>query len=158
VADCCLILKLKLSPISPLVVGSKVITTPGLVLYQFTPANQTHVVNRLRAHGVTLDTVASISLAYCWVLMTPQRHRMLSIHRGQRPLDSHGLVHIYSIRSHSGGPLGTFIPFTPGNSKHSMHSHSGGLLGTIILTICSWDLLALISPASSAGPCWFLLS
>jgi hypothetical protein len=70
-----------------------------------------------------LDPVGSISLAYCWVPMTPLRLRPLSIHRGHCPLDSRGSVH---TRSHSGGlrsfnalPLRrtiwySFLPFTPG--------------------------------------------
>jgi hypothetical protein len=39
-----------------------------------------------------------------------------------------------------------------------MRSHSGGPLGPIILTIHSWDSRMLSFPASSAGPCWILLS
>jgi hypothetical protein len=101
------------------------------------PANQTHVVNRLRAHSVALDPVASITLAYCWVSSTLSN---------QSAPTSEDL-------------LALFLPLTPGNSNHSMHSsHSGGLYLVLLLTIHSWDFHALTSPASSAGPCSLLLS
>jgi hypothetical protein len=43
------------------------------------------------------------------------------------------------------------------NRQISIRSHSRGPLGTI-LTAHSWELNTLTSPASPAGPCWFLLS
>jgi hypothetical protein len=62
-----------------------------------------------------LDPVRSISLAYCWVSMTPLRLGPLSIHRGHRPLDSHGFFHTQSIPTPEDF-LVLFLPLTPGNS------------------------------------------
>jgi hypothetical protein len=67
---------------------------------------------------------------------------------------------IASIRSHSGGPLGTRL------TTHSWELNTQIIQCTptledhlvLVLTIHSWDFCALASPASSPGPCWFLLS
>jgi hypothetical protein len=88
---------------------------------------------------------------------------MLSIHRDQRPLDSHGIVHTQSVPTPE-DLLALFLPFTPGNSilksfnalplwRTTWHCC---LPFTPGIRMLSWRRPVLVT---LAGPCcWLLLS
>jgi hypothetical protein len=76
VADCCLI-KLKLSPISSLVAGSKVFTTLGLVLYQSLLPTRPFA-NPLLGFQSFVDSGKGFRTPICYVASTLVRSRLSS--------------------------------------------------------------------------------
>jgi hypothetical protein len=99
-------------------------------------------------------------------------HGHLSIRPSQnqntQSLHQHVMPPFVSFHSHSGGPLGTFLPFTPGNSilvivtavptpRHSFNAHPLWRTTWYSFLPLTPGICMLSSPAS-AGPCWFLLS